>query len=147
MLAPPCRIVHDMKWVKALGGLGHNKALFETNRRSGSRAPSMPTLFRFLMVLGVITGVVAGSLYVLAEYFQPEPKEISKALRNVKARIEEETASTPSPETTGTAAPAPAAAPAPVAAPAQAPSAASGPGAARASAPVDSASQGQGRAQ
>ena len=62
----------------------------------------MPTLFRFLLVLGVITGVVAGSLYVLAEYFQPEPKEISKALRNVKARIEEETASTPVPETTGT---------------------------------------------
>jgi hypothetical protein len=56
----------------------------------------MPTLFRFLMVLGVIAGVVAGSLYVLAEYFQPEPKEISKALRNVKARVEEETASTPS---------------------------------------------------
>jgi len=45
----------------------------------------MPTLFRFLMVLGTIAGVVAGSLYVLAEYFQPEPKEISKALRNVKA--------------------------------------------------------------
>ncbi len=106
----------------------------------------MPTLFRFLMVLGVITGVVAGSLYVLAEYFQPEPKEISKALRNVKARIEEDTASTPSPETTGTptAAPAPAPAPAPI----QAPSAAPGPGAAApASAPVDSASQGQGRAQ
>ena len=45
----------------------------------------MPTLFRFLAVLGAIAGVVAGSLYVLAEYFQPEPKEISKALRNVKA--------------------------------------------------------------
>lgn len=45
----------------------------------------MPTLFRFLTVLGTIVGVVAGSLYVLAEYFQPEPKEISKALRNVKA--------------------------------------------------------------
>jgi hypothetical protein len=56
----------------------------------------MPTLFRFLMVLGMIVGVVAGSLYVLAEYFQPEPKEISKALRNVKARVEEATASTPS---------------------------------------------------
>ena len=54
----------------------------------------MPTLFRFLMVLGVIGGVIAGSLYVLAEYFQPEPKEISKALRNVKGRIEETTAST-----------------------------------------------------
>ena len=41
----------------------------------------MPTLFRFLMVLGVIAGVVSGSLYVLAEYFQPQPKEISKSLR------------------------------------------------------------------
>ena len=100
----------------------------------------MPTLFRFLMVLGVIAGVVAGSLYVLAEYFQPEPKEISKALRNVKARIEEATASTPSPDTTGT----PSATPAPAPAPAAAPT----PGAAApASAPVDAASQGQGRAQ
>jgi hypothetical protein len=48
----------------------------------------MPTLFRLLMVLGVIAGVVTGSLYVLAEYFQPVPKEISKTLRNVKARTE-----------------------------------------------------------
>ena len=45
----------------------------------------MPTLIRFLAVLGTIAGVVAGSLYVLAEYFQPEPKQISKALRNLKA--------------------------------------------------------------
>jgi hypothetical protein len=56
----------------------------------------MPTLFRFLMIVGVIAGAVTGSLYVLAEYFQPEPKEISKALRNVKARMEDATASTPS---------------------------------------------------
>ena len=46
----------------------------------------MPTLFRFLMVLGVVAGVVTGSLYVLAEYFQPQPKEIYKSLRNVKVR-------------------------------------------------------------
>ncbi len=59
----------------------------------------MPTLFRFLFVVGVIAGVVTGSLYVLAEYFQPQPKEISKALRNVKVREED--------------APAPAATPAP----------------------------------
>ena len=57
----------------------------------------MPTLFRFLMILGLIAGVFTGSLYVLAEYFQPEPKEISKALRNVKGRMEDQTASTPSP--------------------------------------------------
>ncbi len=91
----------------------------------------MPTLFRFLMVLGMIVGVVAGSLYVLAEYFQPEPKEISKALRNVKARLEQDTASTPAPETTGS----PGTTPVPV------------PGASPASAPVDSAAQGQNRAQ
>jgi len=71
----------------------------------------MPTLFRFLMTLGMIAGVIAGSLYVLAEYFQPEPKEISKALRNVKGRIEETTASTPSADAGDAAAPAPAAAP------------------------------------
>ena len=59
----------------------------------------MPTLFRFLMIVGVIAGVVTGSLYVLAEYFQPEPKEISKALRNVKGRVEETAASTPSGDT------------------------------------------------
>jgi hypothetical protein len=69
----------------------------------------MPTLFRFLMTLGVIGGVIAGSLYVLAEYFQPEPKEISKALRNVKGRIEETTASTPSADAGDSATPAPAA--------------------------------------
>jgi hypothetical protein len=57
----------------------------------------MPTLFRFLMILGLIAGVVTGSLYALAEYFQPEPKQISKALRNVKGRMEDQTASTPSP--------------------------------------------------
>ena len=57
----------------------------------------MPTLFRFLMILGVIAGVITGSLYVLAEYFQPEPKEISKALRNVTGRMEDQTASTPAP--------------------------------------------------
>lgn len=73
------------------------------------------------MVVGVIVGAVAGSLYVLAEYFQPEPKEISKALRNVKAHVQE--ASTPSPDTTGASAPVPAASPT--------------------SAPVDSASKGR----
>jgi hypothetical protein len=69
----------------------------------------MPTLFRFLMVVGLFVGSIAGGLYVLAEYFQPEPKEISKALRNVKVRAaEESTASTPAPAP-GTAAPAPSA--------------------------------------
>ncbi len=91
----------------------------------------MPTLFRFLAILTLIVGAVTGSLYVLAEYFQPEPKEITKALRNVKARLPVDTASTRTPETTGS----PGAAPSPV------------PGASPASAPVESASQGQNHAQ
>jgi hypothetical protein len=67
----------------------------------------MPTLFRFLTILALITGGIAGSLYVLAEYFQPEPKEISKALRNVKVRADEQTTgSAPAP---GAVAPAPSA--------------------------------------
>ncbi len=46
----------------------------------------MPSLIRFLFVCAVFTGVVYGSLYVLSEFFEPEPKEISKTLRNVKLR-------------------------------------------------------------
>jgi hypothetical protein len=63
----------------------------------------MPSLFRLLFVLGVIGGVIAGGLYALAVHFQPEPKEISKGLRNIKARPAEETSST----TPSTTAPAP----------------------------------------
>ncbi len=101
----------------------------------------MPTLFRFLVILSLIVGAVAGSLYVLAEYFQPEPKEISKALRNVKARLQEDTASNRAPETTGS----PGTRPAPV--PGASPASTPVPAASPASAPVDSASQGHNRAQ
>ena len=64
----------------------------------------MPTLFRFLVILGLIAGGITGSLYVLAEYFQPEPKKISKTLRNVKGHVEETTASTPSADVNATSA-------------------------------------------
>src|SRR3990170_590777 len=76
----------DKQRVYLSQGLSHNKALFATNRRSRKTSATMPTLFRFLMIIALIGGAVAGSLYVLAEYFQPEPKEISKSLRGVKAR-------------------------------------------------------------
>ncbi len=46
----------------------------------------MPSLIRFLTVCGVLVGLFYGSMYVLAKYFQPEPKEISKAVRNLKVR-------------------------------------------------------------
>ena len=96
MLTAPCRIVHDANEVKALGGFWVIITPCSRLKDVLKHERLMPTLFRFLMVLGVIAGVVAGSLYVLAEYFQPEPKEISKALRNVKATMEEATGSSPS---------------------------------------------------
>jgi hypothetical protein len=46
----------------------------------------MPSLVRFLTVCGILVGIFYGSMYVLAKYFQPQPKEISKVVRNLKVR-------------------------------------------------------------
>lgn len=46
----------------------------------------MPSLFRFLFVAGLLSGLVLGSLYVLATYFEPTPKEITKPVPGVKIR-------------------------------------------------------------
>ncbi len=46
----------------------------------------MPSLFRFLFVVGGLTAVVSGGLYVLATRFEPEQHEVSKPVPNVKIR-------------------------------------------------------------
>ena len=46
----------------------------------------MPSLIRLLAVLGILGGLVSGSLFVLGEYFEPDTKEISKPVRNIKLR-------------------------------------------------------------
>jgi hypothetical protein len=46
----------------------------------------MPSLFRFLFVAGLLSGLVFGGLYVLATYFEPQPKEVSKPVPGVKVR-------------------------------------------------------------
>lgn len=46
----------------------------------------MLSLLRFILVIGVLAGIVGGTLYVLAVYFEPEQKEISKPLRNIKLK-------------------------------------------------------------
>ena len=46
----------------------------------------MPSLIRFIFVLAVLGGLIGGSLYVLAEYFEPDTKEITKPLRNLKLK-------------------------------------------------------------
>lgn len=46
----------------------------------------MPSLFRFLFVLGLLSAVTVGGLYVLSEYFEPEPREVTQTLPPLKIR-------------------------------------------------------------
>lgn len=46
----------------------------------------MPSLFRFLLVVGLLAGVAVGGLYVLASFFEPEPKEVTQPVPGVKVR-------------------------------------------------------------
>lgn len=44
----------------------------------------MPSLIRFLFVCTILGGIVVGGLYVLAVYFEPDTKQISKSVRGLK---------------------------------------------------------------
>ncbi len=46
----------------------------------------MPSLVRFLTIVGLIFALFYGGMYVLATYFEPQPKEISKTIRNVRIK-------------------------------------------------------------
>jgi hypothetical protein len=46
----------------------------------------MPSLFRLLFVLGSLSAIVFGGLYVLATRFEPEQQTISKPVSGVKIR-------------------------------------------------------------
>lgn len=46
----------------------------------------MPSLIRFVFVLGLLGGCVGGGLYLLQAYFEPESKEVSKIVPGVKIR-------------------------------------------------------------
>ena len=37
----------------------------------------MPSLFRFLAVVGVVVGVIYGGMFALAHCFDPKPREIT----------------------------------------------------------------------
>jgi hypothetical protein len=38
----------------------------------------MPSLFRFVFAVGMFVAVVGGGLYVLAQFFEPEQREVTK---------------------------------------------------------------------
>jgi hypothetical protein len=46
----------------------------------------MPSLFRFLMVAGVLGAVIFGGLYVAAILLEPEQKDMSSSVPGVKVR-------------------------------------------------------------
>ena len=46
----------------------------------------MPSLFKFLFIIGAGAGLVAGGLFVLSDYFEPEAKEIRSSVSGVKVR-------------------------------------------------------------
>ena len=46
----------------------------------------MPSLMRFLAVVGTIAAVLSGGLYVLATQFEPDQQEVTKPVPNVKIR-------------------------------------------------------------
>ena len=42
----------------------------------------MPSLFRFLLALGVLAGIVYGGMYALATWFEPKPRDITVSVPN-----------------------------------------------------------------
>ncbi len=46
----------------------------------------VPTLFRFLTVVGLLAGLFYGSMFVLANFFEPQPHEMTKSIRDAKVK-------------------------------------------------------------
>ncbi|MDJ1157421.1 histidine kinase [Chelatococcus sp. SYSU_G07232] len=40
----------------------------------------MPTLFRFLVIIGLVAGAVYAAMFALATFVEPEPREITVTL-------------------------------------------------------------------
>jgi hypothetical protein len=46
----------------------------------------MPSLFRFLMIAGLVGAVVLGGLYVLGLLLEPEQRDMSTSVPGIKIR-------------------------------------------------------------
>lgn len=44
----------------------------------------MPTLFRFLFVIGVLAGIVWGSMVALVTFVEPQPREMTQTVPAAK---------------------------------------------------------------
>jgi hypothetical protein len=41
---------------------------------------AMPSLFRFLTVIGIVAGLIYGGMFALAHWFNPKPREITVSI-------------------------------------------------------------------
>ena len=46
----------------------------------------MPSLFRFILIVGLLVAAGYGGLYVLATQFEPNPQEVTHPIGSVKIR-------------------------------------------------------------
>lgn len=46
----------------------------------------MPSLFRFLTVVGIVCGTVVGGLYLIAALLEPVPRDTSTPVPGIKVR-------------------------------------------------------------
>lgn len=69
-----------------MAGRGHNGDNLAHHQMGFPQGRLMPSLFRFLSVVGLLFAVTAGGLYVLAELFEPVPKEVTQTVHGVKIR-------------------------------------------------------------
>jgi len=46
----------------------------------------MPSLLRFLTVVGLLAGLFYGSMFVLANFFEPQQREMTKSIRDAKIK-------------------------------------------------------------
>jgi len=46
----------------------------------------MPSLVRFIVVVGLLSAVTFGGLYIMSEYFEPESREVTRPVPGVKVR-------------------------------------------------------------
>lgn len=56
------------------------------NTNTYSRSSIMPSLFRFLFVLGLLAAVTFGGLFVLSEFFEPQSQDVSQPVPGVRIR-------------------------------------------------------------
>jgi hypothetical protein len=60
----------------------------ERQPRSNETSPedAMPSLIRFLTIVGVLAGLFWGSMFVLANFFEPSQREMTKSIRDAKVK-------------------------------------------------------------